>query len=37
VIAETRHDDLKKGIYGSGFKKPSKIQERALPMLLMNP
>jgi superfamily II DNA/RNA helicase len=32
-----RHDDLKKGIYAAGFKKPSKIQERALPLLLTNP
>ncbi|KAK1922232.1 P-loop containing nucleoside triphosphate hydrolase protein [Papiliotrema laurentii] len=31
------HDDLKKGIYAAGFKKPSKIQERALPLLLTNP
>ena len=31
------HDDLMKGIYAVGFKKPSKIQEKALPMLLMNP
>lgn len=36
-LTESSHDDLKKGIYASGFKKPSKIQERALPMLLMNP
>lgn len=26
-----------KGIYAAGFKKPSKIQEKALPMLLLNP
>lgn len=32
-----RHPDLQKGIYGVGFKKPSKIQERALPLLLNNP
>ncbi|GMK56847.1 hypothetical protein CspeluHIS016_0306870 [Cutaneotrichosporon spelunceum] len=31
------HPDLLKGIYGAGFKKPSKIQEKALPMLLANP
>ncbi|KAK8853404.1 hypothetical protein IAR55_004110 [Kwoniella newhampshirensis] len=31
------HDDLMKGIYAVGFKKPSKIQEVALPLLLSNP
>ncbi|KLT38945.1 putative ATP-dependent RNA helicase, partial [Cutaneotrichosporon oleaginosum] len=31
------HPDLLKGIYASGFKKPSKIQENALPLLLANP
>ncbi|ORY31638.1 P-loop containing nucleoside triphosphate hydrolase protein [Naematelia encephala] len=31
------HPDLMKGIYAVGFKKPSKIQEKALPMLLNNP
>lgn len=30
-------EDLLKGIYSLGFVKPSKIQERALPMLLANP
>lgn len=35
---ETRsHQDLLKGIYDMGFTKPSKIQERALPLLLSNP
>ncbi|KAJ3074819.1 RNA helicase required for poly(A+) mRNA export [Podochytrium sp. JEL0797] len=29
--------ELLKGIYGMGFQKPSKIQERALPMLLTDP
>ncbi|ORY32710.1 DEAD-domain-containing protein, partial [Rhizoclosmatium globosum] len=29
--------DLLKGIYSMGFQKPSKIQERALPMLLSDP
>ncbi|KAL4066934.1 P-loop containing nucleoside triphosphate hydrolase protein [Scleroderma yunnanense] len=29
--------DLLKGIYALGFSKPSKIQERALPLLLANP
>ncbi|KIK10013.1 hypothetical protein K443DRAFT_136113 [Laccaria amethystina LaAM-08-1] len=29
--------DLLKGIYDMGFSKPSKIQERALPLLLSNP
>lgn len=31
------HPDLLKGIYAMGFNKPSKIQERALPLLLSNP
>ncbi|KAF8896472.1 P-loop containing nucleoside triphosphate hydrolase protein [Infundibulicybe gibba] len=31
------HADLLKGIYDMGFSKPSKIQERALPLLLANP
>ncbi|WWC91923.1 uncharacterized protein L201_006875 [Kwoniella dendrophila CBS 6074] len=31
------HPDLMKGIYSVGFKKPSKIQEVALPLLLNNP
>ncbi|KAI9274550.1 P-loop containing nucleoside triphosphate hydrolase protein [Phascolomyces articulosus] len=29
--------DLLQGLYAMGFSKPSKIQERALPMLLSNP
>ncbi|KAF8312440.1 DEAD-domain-containing protein [Clavulina sp. PMI_390] len=29
--------NLLKGVYAMGFKKPSKIQERALPLLLQNP
>lgn len=31
------HEDLLKGIYSMKFTKPSKIQERALPLLLHNP
>lgn len=31
------HPDLLKGIYSMKFTKPSKIQERALPLLLQNP
>nr|XP_019010528.1 ATP-dependent RNA helicase DBP5 [Kwoniella pini CBS 10737]OCF49309.1 ATP-dependent RNA helicase DBP5 [Kwoniella pini CBS 10737] len=31
------HESLMKGIYSVGFKKPSKIQEVALPLLLSNP
>ncbi|KZT29679.1 DEAD-domain-containing protein [Neolentinus lepideus HHB14362 ss-1] len=31
------HADLLKGIYDMGFSKPSKIQERALPLLLKDP
>ncbi|ETW83295.1 hypothetical protein HETIRDRAFT_450911 [Heterobasidion irregulare TC 32-1] len=31
------HGDLLKGLFDMGFTKPSKIQERALPLLLKNP
>lgn len=31
------HPDLLKGIYSMKYQKPSKIQERALPLLLQNP
>lgn len=31
------HEDLLKGIYAMKYQKPSKIQERALPLLLQNP
>ncbi|TIA89897.1 hypothetical protein E3P99_01808 [Wallemia hederae] len=31
------HENLLKGIYAMKFQKPSKIQERALPLLLQNP
>ncbi|KAJ3331319.1 RNA helicase required for poly(A+) mRNA export [Blyttiomyces sp. JEL0837] len=31
------HPDLLKGLYGMGFQRPSKIQEKALPLLLSNP
>ncbi|EMD33959.1 hypothetical protein CERSUDRAFT_97883 [Gelatoporia subvermispora B] len=31
------HPDLLKGVYAMGFSKPSKIQERALPLLLADP
>ncbi|KAJ7592933.1 DEAD-domain-containing protein [Mycena floridula] len=31
------HQDLLQGVYDMGFSKPSKIQERALPLLLSNP
>ncbi|KAG0163211.1 RNA helicase required for poly(A+) mRNA export, partial [Apophysomyces sp. BC1015] len=30
-------EELLKGLYGMGFSKPSKIQERALPMMLSDP
>lgn len=33
----SRSDELLRGIYLLNFKKPSKIQERALPLLLSNP
>lgn len=29
--------ELLKGVYGMGFNRPSKIQEKALPMLLADP
>ena len=32
-----RHEDILKGIYQMRFTKPSKIQEKALPLLLRNP
>ena|SRR2546423_15209899 len=32
-----RHPNLLKGIYGMKFQKPSKVQERALPLLVANP
>jgi ATP-dependent RNA helicase DDX19/DBP5 len=31
------HPDLLKGLYAMGFQKPSKIQEKALPLLLSSP
>ncbi|KAJ3128648.1 RNA helicase required for poly(A+) mRNA export [Nowakowskiella sp. JEL0407] len=31
------HQDLLKGLYAMGFERPSRIQERALPLLLRNP
>ncbi|TPX58655.1 hypothetical protein SpCBS45565_g07949 [Spizellomyces sp. 'palustris'] len=31
------HPDLLKGLYAMGFQRPSKIQEKALPLLLANP
>ncbi|KAJ8324055.1 hypothetical protein BDV3_002050 [Batrachochytrium dendrobatidis] len=31
------HENLLKGIYGMGYQRPSKIQAKALPLLLMNP
>ena len=36
-IHDCRNEDLLKGIYNMGFSKPSKIQERALPLLLKDP
>jgi hypothetical protein len=32
-----RNENLIKGVYNMGFQRPSKIQERALPLLLQNP
>jgi superfamily II DNA/RNA helicase len=37
LTIDRRHQDLLKGLYDLGFSKPSKIQERALPLLLSNP
>lgn len=34
---DVRHPDLLKGIYAMKFVKPSKVQEKALPLLLKNP
>ncbi|RKO88074.1 P-loop containing nucleoside triphosphate hydrolase protein, partial [Blyttiomyces helicus] len=31
------HPNLLKGLYGMGFARPSKIQEKALPLLVANP
>lgn len=31
------HENLLKGIYAMKYQKPSKIQEKALPLLLHNP
>ncbi|KAJ1336209.1 hypothetical protein BSLG_007526 [Batrachochytrium salamandrivorans] len=31
------HENLLKGLYGMGYQRPSKIQAKALPLLLMNP
>jgi superfamily II DNA/RNA helicase len=33
----SRHPNLLKGIYAMKFQKPSKVQERALPLLVSNP
>lgn len=35
--ANVSHPDLMKGIYAMNYTKPSKIQEKALPLLLGNP
>ena len=32
-----RNPNLLKGLYGMNFNKPSKIQEKALPLLLADP
>lgn len=37
LIRFDSHEDLMKGIIAAGFQKPSKIQEKALPLLLSNP
>jgi superfamily II DNA/RNA helicase len=37
TVIQSRHADLLKGIYDMKFVKPSKIQERALPLLLADP
>lgn len=35
--APPRRPELLKGIYEMGFKRPTKVQEKALPMILANP
>lgn len=37
LLENCSHEDLLKGLYNMKFAKPSKIQERALPLLLHNP
>lgn len=32
-----RQPDILKGIYAMNFRKPSKVQEKTLPLLMMNP
>ena len=36
-MALTRNPDILKGIYSMNFRKPSKIQEKALPLLVRDP
>jgi ATP-dependent RNA helicase DDX19/DBP5 len=36
-VDNVRHPNLLKGIYAMKFQKPSKVQERALPLLVSNP
>jgi ATP-dependent RNA helicase DDX19/DBP5 len=37
TVFDARHPNLLKGIYAMKFQKPSKVQERALPLLVANP
>ncbi|KAJ1328566.1 hypothetical protein BSLG_010298 [Batrachochytrium salamandrivorans] len=37
TLADGLHENLLKGLYGMGYQRPSKIQAKALPLLLMNP
>ena len=37
IIMYCSRPELLKGVYGMGFNRPSKIQEKALPMLMAQP
>ena len=37
AMAQIRSEDLLRGIYYMNFRRPSKIQERALPLLIRDP
>jgi len=37
LISDNRSPELLKGLYEMDFSRPSKIQERALPLLLSDP
>jgi ATP-dependent RNA helicase DDX19/DBP5 len=37
VIDSISNDNILKGVFAMNFRKPSKVQEKTLPLLLMNP